>query len=200
MKDYDILKLWSGGKHTYEVHRCKSPCPGCGKSGLHRPANKVCLDCFKDLIEIKEMREHMKAEGKDAEALTLPWAPHGLPYIPHEDKPFEKDPENPDIQNAFYSLMDHFGKPLSGTEIESDPMIISKDHSYAKPKLYPKGTQNLARKLFESILRLADTAHAGGFERGEDLLGQLAKGDKTIKDYEEDVKRETGAWKARSGR
>lgn len=196
-----IYQLWSGGKRTYNMRASKTPCPGCGATGKHRPADKVCLDCFKDLLEIKELREHMKAEGENAEVLALPFAPHGLPYVPHEND--RRRDEIPNVQESFYNLMKNLGKPTSGDDIEFDRMI-EPDKSYGgsgdsprDPKIYPKGTQKFARDLYKAILSLADHAYTEGFNRGDDLLGNLAKGEVTVKDYEAQVKRETSAWKDR---
>jgi hypothetical protein len=199
LSDDQIYRMWSGGKRTYNMRASKTPCPGCGQTGKHRPADKVCLECFKDLLEIKELREHMQAEGANAEVLALPFAPHGLPYVPHEKD--RREEGVPNVQESFFNLLQSLGKPTSGDDIEFDRMIES-EKSYSSdsprhPKIYPKGTQKLARDLYSAILRLADAAYERGFNRGDDLLGNLAKGEVTVKDYEAQVKRETSAWKDR---
>ncbi len=197
LSDDQIYQKWSGGKRTYSMRASKTPCPGCGQVGKYRPADRVCLDCFKDLLEIEELRAKFKAEAEGAEALLLPWAPHYLPYVPHENSRRRND-EQPGIQDSFYALMDHLGKPTGGAEIDAACMIEPKrdafsSGSWAEAKIYPKGTQKFARNLYDAILRLADASYKEGFERGDNLLANLARGEVTVKDYNAQVDKETSS-------
>lgn len=154
--------------------KTKKPCPGCGEpQPWFRDADKVCGHCQKLIEDGKNARAQAKV-GK--QAVRMPFAPHGLPYIHHADK------KGGEIQRVFVELARSLGPLVQGTEegVKSVPLVEGMEgSSYASGDKYVsvlRGTPALLNQLYQLIVKACETAHTGGRRQGEDLIGSLAAG------------------------
>lgn len=160
-------------------------CAGCGEDVRNFVARPLCSDCQAAI-------ERARAMDASAESKAYAIVTSGLlPYLP-DGRDVSKEaadllaqiaagPRRCSVNSDFDfggTFVEQIRNGPYGSHTTSDP-IVEMDARQAK------AVSELTKLLYE----LAKAYEKAGFAEGNDLLGRLAKGDTTVKDYDERVER-----------
>lgn len=168
-----------GVDQLYAFNVISGPCPGCGKTDMRRPADRVCSEC---IVKIAEHSSVMRsAEQVEGVVVALPFAAHALPHLSYDRCPFDK-PRRKSVQDLVYDLT----LALSTTaDFKADakmayPAWPRSDDRSSSSNYWRKINPNILeilRELYVAIRDMSDKAHEKGKEDGSHFLVRLASGD-----------------------
>lgn len=162
------------------------PCPGCGEVSRRRAAAKVCPDCQQLMKDGEIYRSILKAESQ-FDLVYVPEAhrPHDYPYL------YRAGDKGTEFCRAFSALVHLLGKPhKTGSRHDLPDLVphppMSDNHlSYGVVMALPKGSAPLLGKIYETVRLMLLDAYKEGKDEGTDLLNQLAKGELSADEFNE---------------
>jgi hypothetical protein len=199
--------------------RTRKPCPGCGREVHSRSADKVCDDCARAILKWAEHVAKIKATPDNSMVLLkgrYHWYPmfyFGGPRQ-HVD---ELDELRADLARFFEELGERLcadvldwpdareekpealfpapdvRKPLKRgenyAEMVSYPSSKGENSYHDKTGVIDRRNLELLRGLWDRTARFTDLAYIAGVQDGKNLLLQLATGEMSPQDFQEqDIK------------
>ncbi len=155
------------------------PCPGCGEINSARGAKDICSGCKMLIEEAKATRARME-QKIDTGIFKIPYAYYTLPYIAH----CRREP----IQNLFQELILGVGEISSDAEYNASPLIEKSETDYGQEhrRRFPLAFREHANELYKAIQHATKEAYQTGYEDGQKLLVQLARGEVSLDTYREE--------------
>lgn len=161
------------------------PCPGCGEVAAYRPAKEVCGECKRLLKLAIETEKRLEFQDSDTECVSIPEMPHWLPYISHGYVPGEAE-HSKMFQSSILSLVRSVGAFTTKSEYghisQVEDLISGSDSSREVYQLSQNAIWAI-RVIYESATGMAQAGYDNGYERGHNLLMELAEGTTSISEF-----------------
>ena len=169
------------------------PCPGCGEVRAGRPAKEVCVQCKRDLAEVKRLRQYLEAE-ENLEVYRMGEAIHWNPrfYSHYGDESDDYDfsrycsgsSARDRLDDAFWNLVRLIVKKDPRWDVgrysRDVPYVVEprRQAQYSGPilvRLTPE-TRDAIEELFYAIHAALTVVHADGKQVGRKWLQGMLDG------------------------
>ena len=180
------------------MRQCKHPCPGCGKTDYWGNKGTLCSDC-KDALKVGVEVMTARKLKKDAPVgpFSIPWASYAFPYFSHGENYHRKYFVEVDGEDCEGHAKENFCRMLyrliglvSEPSHDYEPPILIKSEG---PQLHDQGKTVPVRmrkdvaycisEIYRAVSGIAENAFNEGHKHGEDLLVRLARGEMSVKDF-----------------
>ena len=175
---------------------CKSPCPGCGKTGYYGLKGTLCMDCNEAIkIGREVLSARQLAKNAPIGAFLVPWAWYAWPSFRHsngESKypiPGAKSEESKRgaadlFEWHWHALVELLGEPCHHT---NDAKLIIPQQSVDSRSSTTTVTMRKdivehLRELYRFIEEMIENGYIEGRTEGENLIGRLASGDLSVRE------------------
>ena len=178
---------------------CKHPCPGCGKTDYWGNKGTLCPDC-KDALKVGVEVMAARKLKKDAPvgSFNIPWAFYAFPYFRYgEDRHakysvnvsgevYEGDAKDV-FERVLYRLIELMSEPSRDYDapllVKPKGPILDSANEKTIPVRMRKDVAYCLSELYRAAAGIAQNAFDEGHKHGEDLLVRLAKGDLSLKEF-----------------
>lgn len=186
------ISICPKGHEVKLIPQTKEPCPLCKESHWNRDRNKLCGNC---LTEIEQLRKFQQDTIKARGERKIYWA-NSSPSFFNDESHFDEGRALPD---RFRELVFILGEPIpSGIYPDRYKYRLlpkrEKQKNYSElaadqlMSFRPEVAEAL-QKLYERIEINLGLTHSDGINEGKNILLQLAKGEMSVKQLQEqDVK------------
>lgn len=151
------------------------PCPGCGEVRQHRKATELCGQCQN---EIRSGRLYLsQTEDLHLEVVNCPKRHYQFPSNYRE------------FNDRFGELIEAIGIKVerghrfSGRGVTPYAGRMGTINCGENYLFMPEGVGEALKNLFESVISETKKAEKKGFESGKSILGNLASGELSMKDF-----------------
>ncbi len=176
----------------------KKPCPGCGEVWPKRHSDQLCYSCRQKLdIEIPMLKTALDQLNSNRDHVAFAKTYHWNRYYrcPSPRRSNSRNNDNSTLlRKALFDLAITI-TVVDGVQVSKPlyPMGDPKDDFSLYSSLngtMPTGSAQAFRSLVDLLQPIIDNAFEAGKEKGTALLLSLASGDLSMKDFEDQIKKQ----------